>query len=379
MRSRLHLGQLAGVGKTTFKKVTPLAGAVGAAADFAKPMGDYSFHLSWVTALVSVGLLIYWLGFRSKKLAVSEIEKSLFPKVIVYSVASALIFTSISVTQATAAETPDRGIIASKIPALGDLQRSLFRLEQATKEMNVKLDRIEDNVNQLQKIYTLEQIQKLVDQEIWDEAIKHLGDIDPLKREDEWQRLLETSVYNYMKDLARLQNHQKATEVAKDVFEKYKTLKKSDRAMELRNKIGLQSIKACLRDHNTDQDCHALSIAFIEYDEKYRGELGFKVGKMTTYHRFHRWALPFFLIATEEDASPEKCQDERLASAVLNAIGPSYGEYATMANTIADRCFPQLKRVFVSEIESKPKGTGHMASLCGIIKKNGAGHKYCKK
>lgn len=253
VKRKLNLGELSGVGRTAFKRVTPMASAVGAAADFASPLGNYSDYLSWATGLTTMVLLVYWLGFRSKAKP-EDVEESIVPKALIYCGASAIIFTGISISKASA-DTPSSGIIASHIPALADLQRSLFRLEATTKEMNVKLDRIEDNVNQLKKVYNIEQIQKLEEQEIWEDVITHLEDIDPLKREDEWQRLLENSVYEYMRDLDRRQEHQKAGEVANDVFEKYKTLKRSDRAMKLRNKLLIHRIKACYQSREPMEDC----------------------------------------------------------------------------------------------------------------------------
>lgn len=353
-----------------------MASAVGAAADFASPLGNYSDYLSWATGLTTMVLLVYWLGFRSKAKP-EDVEESIVPKALIYCGASAIIFTGISISKASA-DTPSSGIIASHIPALADLQRSLFRLEATTKEMNVKLDRIEDNVNQLKKVYNIEQIQKLEEQEIWEDVITHLEDIDPLKREDEWQRLLENSVYEYMRDLDRRQEHQKAGEVANDVFEKYKTLKRSDRAMKLRNKLLIHRIKACYQSREPMEDCRPKALGMIEYHPKYRAEMGFEVGKLVTYYRWHRAALPFFDIALQDDVREDYCAEERLGLAVVNGFAGSDTDPNTkLAAELADKCFPQLKESLAKELSANPKGTQFASALCSLFKRNGVKHPHC--
>ncbi|MCB0366897.1 MAG: hypothetical protein H6624_02745 [Bdellovibrionaceae bacterium] len=377
VRSKLNLGELSGVGRTAFKRVTPLASAVGAAADFASPLGNYSDYLSWITGAATFALLIYWLSFRQRAKS-EEVEASIIPKALIYCGASAVIFTGISISKASA-DTSDTGLIASHVPALANLQKSLFRLEETAKEMNTKLDRIEDNVNQLKKVYTIEQIQKLEEQEIWEDVITHLEDIDPLKRDDEWQRLLENSVYEYMRDLDRRQEHQKAGEVANDVFEKYKTLKRSDRAMKLRNKLLIHRIKACYQSREPMEDCRPRALGMIEYHPKYRAEMGFEVGKLVTYYRWHRAALPFFDIALQEDAREDYCAEERLALAVVNGFGGSDTDPDTkLAPLLANKCFPHIKDALAKELSANPKGTRFADALCAIFKSNKAKHSHCK-
>lgn len=354
-----------------------MAGAVAAAADFASPLGDFSDYLSWGTGALCLVLLVYWKTAR-RKVPQAEVETSLIPKAIVYCATSAIIFGVISISKASA-DTPKEGLLASYIPGLIGLQKAIFRLEEVTKEMNVKIGKIETEVSQLKKIYTIEQIQKLEEQEIWQDVVTHLEDIEPLARDEEWQRLLENSVFQHLKDLERRQELDLAAEVADKTFEKYKTLKRSERAMKLRNKIGLRNLEVCLQASQPLRDCHPLSIRFIEYDEKYRTELGLATGILTTYHRFHRGGLPYFAIALEEAASPAVCANERFALAVQNALsGPESDELTQLSRQLAGKCFTQLKSVLAGELAAAEKRSPLAVSLCRMFKQHQAKHPKCK-
>ena len=84
------------------------------------------------------------------------------PRALIYSCMSLMVFGFFSVSQAVT-KSSGNGVIAHIVPGIDELQKSVFRLEETTKEMNAKLDRIED---QIDKKYTLKEIKILVDQEM---------------------------------------------------------------------------------------------------------------------------------------------------------------------------------------------------------------------
>ncbi len=319
--------------RTSLTRVSPIAGTAGAAADFASPLGNYSDFLSWTSGLLTLLLSLLWYAIRKpfirEKLPFSRldprgatlsIKSDRIPKAITYTFCATVIFISFSVIRAKAS-AKETGVLASQIPGIASLQKALFRLEKMAVAMNEKIDRIESHVSQMKKAYTKDQLVKLGEQELWTELLTHIGDVDPLQRDQEWAELLEKSTYEALNELLRREDFNRAIEISSPLFENFKPLKKSKRVMKLHREIGLKHIENCLRARESPENCHTLSLRYIDYDSEGRGPLAYEIGKLTTFHRFHRYALPYFQIAVEEAGSREICGDDRLRSALTNIAG----------------------------------------------------------
>ena len=174
--------------KQTYKKVLPFAGSIGVISDVAAPMASFSVYFTIGAAVLTFLLGFYWVRFHSDDQKWS-LDSGLMPRGLVYSSLSFVVFSFFSVSQAVTG-SEDKGVMAKMIPGIDKVQESLFQIEKTTKEMNVKLDRIEE---QMDKKYTLAELNILADQEMWEEALEHMEDIPPLKRGSDWKKTLAVS------------------------------------------------------------------------------------------------------------------------------------------------------------------------------------------
>jgi hypothetical protein len=157
----------------------------------------------------------------------------------------------------------------------------------------------------------MEDLERLADQEYWDEVIAHLDDIKALDRDDRWQTVLETSVVGWMESLVNKDDTEKAYLDSTDVFNRFKTLKKSDEAMKLKEKVGMRQVEACLRFQDPEtkrlKDCRPISKEFIGYHKGRKAELAVKVANLTSYQRNARWAAQYYQMALEAKMAMMSC------------------------------------------------------------------------
>ncbi|MEO0336654.1 MAG: hypothetical protein AAF202_09670, partial [Pseudomonadota bacterium] len=338
------------------KRITPIAGAFGVVSDVASPVVEFSNKLPFkglvdvitaILAFATAALAVYWFMVVKKNL--KENEDSMIPEILTTSIIATLVFSFFSFGQVITG-SKKKGLVAAVVPGVSNLQKSLFQLEANQKEMKNKLSNIEEQIEKIEKIYTIEDLERLADQEYWEEVIAHLDDVKALERDERWQAVLEASVVGWMDTLVNKEDTQKAYEESSDVFNRFKTIKKNDEAMMLKEKVGMRYIKTCLAAQPL-KDCRPVSNEFIAYDKKRRADLAVKVGNLTSYMRNARWASQYYDLALEQNNGKEfVCQDDRLPVVVMSGM---YGmkEEIKMANKLWDSCPEMINRYALKRIE----------------------------
>lgn len=358
--------------KLFYKKILPFSGAIGALSDVASPLASFSNYLTLGAGIAAIILGVYWIFIRDKSKEWS-IDKGFMPRALVYAGLSAMVFGLFAIGQAFTG-TDDRGMIAQVVPGIAKIQESVFRIEKTTAEMNEKLDRIEDNID---RKYSLKEMKILIDQEMWDEAITHLEDTPPLQRDEQWKSILYEVAVGWLYDMEIHEDLDHSYKSVRNLFQRFKVLKKSPEAMKYRKKIGLRYIDKCLSDRNL-QDCESVSNHFIRYDRRSVEDLGFAVGKLTTYHRLHRGAIPYFALAVNEDTADQYCSEERLHLAIQNGFyGYDNSENMKQSIRLANLCFDQVKDHFMKHLNSERTLSSSADRVCQLFQNNGESPERC--
>lgn len=362
--------------KIFMKKVLPYAGTLGVISDIATPLASFADYFTILAVFTTITLSVYWFFFANRSSDWS-MEQGFMPRALVYAGMSFMVFGFFSVSQAIT-KTSQKGLIANIVPGIAEIQKSVFRLEKTTKEMNAKLDRIED---QIDKKYTLEEIKILTDQEMWDEALAHIEDTHPLKRGEDWRAALGEIAEGWLYDQEIAEDWDKAHQETSVLFKRFKVLKKNPEAMKYRKKIGLRYLEKCLRAKPL-KDCHPASIAFIRYDKNSVEDLGFAVGRLTSYHRFIRWSLEYYDFALNEETKDKYCQDNRLQAAIENGwYGFPGDRNMQLTKRMSGLCFEQMEATFrkgLDEYIEKPRKLASSSQMiCDLFKEQGADHEAC--
>ncbi|NQY99803.1 MAG: hypothetical protein HRT45_03935 [Bdellovibrionales bacterium] len=352
------------------KKVAPITGAFGIVSDVASPVVEFSNKLPFkglvdvltaLLAVASVSLAFYWFMVVKKRL--KENEDSMIPEILTTCLIATLVFSFFSFGQIITG-SKKKGVVAAVVPGVESLQKSLFKIEANQKEMKTKLTNIEEQIEKIEKIYTIEDLEKLADQEYWDEVIAHLDDVKALERDERWQTVLESSVTGWMESLVNKEDTEKAYLDSSDVYNRFKTLKKSNEAMKLKETIGMNYIKTCLQAKPL-KNCVPVSTEFINYDKKRKADLAIKVGNLTSYWRNIRFASTYYVMALDVPDSTEKlCGDDRLPAVVQNGVYAYYPEEKERAKKLYDACPEQVTKYALARIEKLSVNNVGLKDVC---------------
>jgi hypothetical protein len=221
----------------------------------------------------------------------------------------------------------------------------------------------------------MEDLERLADQEYWDEVIAHLDDIKALDRDDRWQTVLETSVVGWMESLVNKDDTENAYLDSTDVFNRFKTLKKSDEAMKLKEKVGMRQVEACLRFQDPEtkrlKDCRPISKEFIGYHKGRKAELAVKVANLTSYQRNARWAAQYYQMALEaKNGHDVVCADDRLPVVIHSGL---YGmdEEKKVADDLWKTCPEHLKKYTLERIDKLSVNNVSLGGYCKALKNHG--------
>ncbi len=359
--------------KSLGRRAVPFAGSVGVISDVATPLASFTDYLTILAGLVAVILGVYWFFFFNKDQDWS-LDKGFMPRALIYAGLCTMVFGFFSLGQ-TLSGNDDRGFVATVIPGITKIQESVFRLEKTTQEMSQKLDRIED---QIDKKYTVKELKILADQEMWDEAMAHLEDIPPLQRDQPWRDVLEQIIVGWLYDMEIHEDIDYAYQQVRDTFQRFKVLKKSPQAMSYRKKIGLRYLKKCLQQNKPLKDCHPASMAFIRYDRNSVADLGFEVGKLTTYYRIHRGAIEYFHLALNEENKDQFCQEERLQLAITNGFyGFEGSQNMQQSQDLASLCFPYIKDHLAETLNAERSLSSSAERICQLFVDNDQPLEHC--
>lgn len=210
--------------------------------------------------------------------------------------------------------------------------------------------------------YEMKDLEALEKQEAWHEALQHLGDIQPSKRNDTWQRIADKAAVG---ELNALDGHA-VLATADALMKQYPTLKKSKAFMQGRTDAGLKAFGKTFSDsrHSSGDDPWLEELKkFVEADTL-TADLPLRAGKLVTSRLVAYLAVPFFTKAINANAGA--CKDgevkRSLASAVIDNV------WQAEAKTLIDKgCWNDVRPTFEAELakaddQGKVHGCAYLAT-----------------
>lgn len=195
--------------------------------------------------------------------------------------------------------------------------------------------------------YEMKDLEALEKTEGWQEAVQHLGDIPPSKRNDTWQRIADKSAAGY---LATLDGHV-LLRASDDMMKRYPTLKKSKAFMQARAELGLKAFAKTFGDsrHSAGEDPWLDELkAFVEVDT-ITADLPLRAGKTVTGRLVAYLALPFFKKAIQGTSGAGACKDADVKAALVAALSSSV--WTDDAKALVEKsCFAEVKTLLEAEI-----------------------------
>jgi len=164
--------------------------------------------------------------------------------------------------------------------------------------------------------YELKDLEALEKQESWQEAVQHLGDIPPSKRNDTWQRIAEKSGAGYLAS----QEGRATLSIADDLVKRYPTLKKSKVFMAGRTDAGLKAFGKTYSDsrHASGDDPWLDSLKKFVEEDTVTADLPLRAGKLITSRLVAYIAVPFFKKAIL--ANVGACKDADVKKSLVSAL-----------------------------------------------------------
>jgi len=208
--------------------------------------------------------------------------------------------------------------------------------------------------------YEMKDLEALEKQEAWHEALAHLGDIPPSKRNDNWQRIADKSAAG---ELASLEGRA-VLRTAEDLLKRYPTLKKSKVFMQGRADSGLKAFGKTYADsrHSSGDDPWLAELqAFVEADTL-TPDLSLRAGKLVTSRLVAYIAIPLFKKAVGSNAGA--CKDAEVKKSLVSALADDV--WQDDAKLIVDKsCWNDVRPAL--EVELAKAGDAVKKNACPLF------------
>jgi hypothetical protein len=207
--------------------------------------------------------------------------------------------------------------------------------------------------------YEMKDLEALEKQESWQEALEHLDDVPPSKRNDAWQRIAEKSgagVLNLI-DPSKEGDHRwtkpplpHAVQLADAILKQYPSLKKSKIFMTARADAGLKGFKYTYSasSHTAGDDPWRDQLKEFVAADPSTGDLPLRAGKLVTSRLVAYIAIPFFKSAINGASGAGACKDNDVKSSIVSALADN--EWTDDAKALADRCFADVRGAMETEL-----------------------------
>lgn len=199
--------------------------------------------------------------------------------------------------------------------------------------------------------YELKDLEALEKQESWQEAVQHLGDIPPSKRNDTWQRIAEKSGAGYL----AAQEGRATLSIADDLVKRYPTLKKSKVFMAGRTEAGLKAFGKTYSDsrHSAGDDPWMDQLKKFVEEDAVTADLPLRAGKLVTSRLVAYIAIPFFKKAINANASA--CKDADVKKSLVSALADNVWQDDAKA-LVEKSCFAEVRGEIEAQLAKSPEG-----------------------
>ena len=210
--------------------------------------------------------------------------------------------------------------------------------------------------------YEMKDLEALEKQESWQEALDHLGDIAPSKRDKNWERIAERSVVAVMgtmdssKDVtgrgygSRLAPP-RALAFADDFTVKYPAFKKSKAFMAARAEAAIKGFKYTFSNssHNASDDPWLDQLKAFAQTDTTTPDLPLRIGKLVSGRLVAYIAIPFYKPALASNNA--LCKDADVKAAIVSAV--TNNVWMDDGKQMADRCWSDVKGSIEAEVKKE--------------------------
>ena len=221
--------------------------------------------------------------------------------------------------------------------------------------------------------YEMKDLEALEKQEAWQEAVQHLGDIQPSKRNDAWQRIAEKASAGYLGQL----DSKAVLSTSDDLMKRYPSLKKSKVFMQGRADAALKAFGKSYASsrHSTSDDPWLQSLREFVESDTLTADLPMRAGKLVSGRLVASIALPFYKKAINANAAA--CKDADVKSSFVSAL--SRGEWTDDAKALLDKsCFGDVRGAIEAELSKEGDHEDLKKNACPVFAQKKASIAACK-
>ncbi len=223
--------------------------------------------------------------------------------------------------------------------------------------------------------YSLDDLTTLVSQKSYKEAVDHLTDIAPSKRDKAWLTVATDAATGY---IAALENDDLVRQVLEieRIDGAIPALLKSKKYTAARAKIGLKGFKACFAHPYAHQECFEHGIKFVDADPT-NATLALQMAKLVRRHTSpHGAVAPYFkraLAAAGKNAA-SVCKDPDMKLVVVSGFNlpDTYDDAKTIRTIVTKSCWRQFKTVVAKEFLAHGDTSYERRNTCKILQARNA-------
>lgn len=208
--------------------------------------------------------------------------------------------------------------------------------------------------------YEMKDLEALEKQESWQEAIDHLGDIAPSKRDKSWERIAEKSAIAVMTGLDPSKEGQgrssrpalpRALSFADEFAARYPIFKKSKAFMAARADAALKGFKYTFNasSHSGSDDPWLEQVKAFQRSDTTSPDVPLRIGKLVSGRLVGYMAIPFYKAALA--SSGGLCKDADVKTAIVSAITSNV--WMDDARPMADKCWSDVKGGIETEVKKE--------------------------
>lgn len=218
------------------------------------------------------------------------------------------------------------------------------------------------------KPYTLADLEALVAQKSFKEAVDHLGDVAPSERTARWQAVAADAAAGYIGGLSNDNLVTKVLEIER-VDAAFPTILKSAKYTKVRAEVGLTAYKGCFANTYWIDECLDHAYKFIEADAA-NTALAFQMGKLVRLNAKHWAALRYFKRALTAKTAKAMCADEDIELAVLSglALPASYDAMPIAVEIAKGACWANLRKPIVEAFDADSENGYIRTNACELLK-----------
>ena len=210
--------------------------------------------------------------------------------------------------------------------------------------------------------YEMKDLEALEKQESWQEALDHLGDIAPSRRDKTWERIAEKSAIGVMGAIDPSKEPQargygshlappRALVFADDFAAKYPAFKKSKAFMAARADAALKGFKYTFNasSHNSSDDPWLEQVKAFQKTDTTSPDVPLRIGKLISGRLVGYVAIPFYKTALASNGG--LCKDADVKAAIVSAITSNV--WMDDAKPMADKCWGDVKGAIETEVKKE--------------------------